>query len=64
MGVVALNNAKRLKTVERDVHLLLKHFTQAVKQGSAPTFSTFKNVWTQRHFSWIYLVRLEYICQG
>ncbi len=62
MGVVALNNAKRLKTVERDVHLLLKHFTQAVEQGSAPTLSTFKNVWTQRHFSWIYLVRPEYTC--
>ncbi|KAL0033567.1 hypothetical protein WJX79_003970 [Trebouxia sp. C0005] len=55
MGVVALNNAKRLRPVERDVQLLLAHFTQAVEQGSAPTFSTFKKVWTQRHFSWIYL---------
>lgn len=55
MGVVALNNAKRLRPVERDLQLLLAHFTQTVEQGSAPTFSTFKKVWTQRHFSWIYL---------
>ena len=64
MGVVALNNAKRLRPVEKDVQRLLAHFTQAVEQGSAPTFSTFKKVWTQRHFSWIYLVRLEHTCQG
>ena len=52
-----LNTAKRLRTVEQDVQHLLAYFTQAVQQGAQPTFTTFKNLWTKHHYSWIYLVR-------
>ena len=51
-----LNNNKRLKSSERDLHLLLAQFTKEVQQGKPPSFAAFKKVWAERHFSYIYMV--------
>ena len=47
---------KRIKSAEKDVELLLSRFTKAVQQGAELSFATFKRVWVDLHFSYVFLV--------
>ena len=49
-------NRKRIKSAEQDIELLLSRFTKLVQLGAELSFATFKRVWVDLRFSYIFLV--------
>lgn len=45
-----------MKAAEQDIELLLLRFTKLVQLGAELSFATFKRVWVDLHFSYIFLV--------
>lgn len=49
-------NRKRIAAAEQDIEMLLLRFTKLVQLGAELSFATFKRIWVDLHFSYIFMV--------
>ena len=54
-----VKHRKQLKQAEHDIERLLLHFTKAVQHGADLSLATFKQVWAELQFSYIFWVRQQ-----